>query len=70
VRKFTIEKLAEIIKMNELNSLIVIHMEVSCCSGLTYIAREAIAGSGAKLSFEDITLDLRGNVIKTENISK
>lgn len=70
MRKFTIEKLAEIIKINELNSLIVIHMEVLCCSGLTYIARETIAGSGAKLSFEDATIDLRGNVIKTENISK
>ena len=66
--RFYIEKLAEIIKMNELNSLTVIHMEVPCCSGLTYIAKEAIAGSGAKLSFEDITIDLRGNVTKTEKI--
>jgi len=68
--RFYIEKLADIIKINELNSLTVIHMEVPCCSGLTHIAKEAIAGSGAKLSFEDITVDLQGNVIKTENISK
>jgi Pyruvate/2-oxoacid:ferredoxin oxidoreductase delta subunit len=66
--RFYIEKLAEIIKMNELNSLTVIHMEVPCCSGLTYIAKEAIAGSGAKMSFEDITIGLRGNVTKTEKI--
>jgi Pyruvate/2-oxoacid:ferredoxin oxidoreductase delta subunit len=66
--RFYIEKLAEIIKMNELNSLTVIHMEVPCCSGLTHIAKEAIAGSGAKMSFEDITIDLRGNVTKTEKI--
>ena len=44
----------------------VIHMEVPCCSGLTYIAKEAIAGSGAKISFENITIDLQGNVEKTE----
>ena len=66
--RFYIEKLAEIIKMNELNSLTVIHMEVPCCSGLTHIAREAIAGSGKKLSFEDVTIDLHGNVVKTEAI--
>jgi len=64
-----IDKMAEIIKMNKLNSLTVIHMEVPCCSGLTHIAKEAIAGSGAKLSFEDVTIDLRGNVAKTETIN-
>jgi NAD-dependent dihydropyrimidine dehydrogenase PreA subunit len=67
---FYIEKLAEIITINEINSLTVIHMEVPCCSGLTHIAKEAIAGSRVKLSFEDITIDLRGNVVKTENINK
>ena len=66
--RFYIEKLAEIIKINKLNSLTVIHMEVPCCSGLTHIAKEAIAGSGVKLSFEDVTIDLRGNVTRTETI--
>jgi NAD-dependent dihydropyrimidine dehydrogenase PreA subunit len=66
---FYIDKLAEIVKMNELNSLTVIHMEVPCCSGLTYIAKEAIASSGVKLSFEDVTIDLRGNVAKTETVN-
>ena len=66
--RFYIEKLAEIVKINTLNSLTVVHMEVPCCSGLSHIAKEAIAGSGVKLSFEDITIDLRGNVIKTETI--
>jgi len=66
--RFYIEKLAEIIRINQLNSLTVIHMEVPCCSGLTRIAKEAIVGSGVKSSFEDITIDLRGNVTKTETI--
>jgi len=69
--RFYIEKLAQILKANKLNSLTVIHMEVPCCSGLTHIAKEAIAKGEAKLSFfEDITIDLRGNVIKTETINK
>jgi hypothetical protein len=40
-------------------------MEVPCCSGLTHIARQAIAASGANISFEDITIDLRGNIKET-----
>ena len=47
--QFYIEKLTEIIRINKLSSLTVIHMEVPCCSGLTHIAKEAIAGSGVKL---------------------
>jgi len=66
--RFYVEKLTEIIRINELSSLTVIHMEVPCCWGLTHIAKEAIAGSGVKLSFEDVTIDLRGNVTKTETI--
>ena len=46
----------------------VIHMEVPCCSGLTRIAREALARSGVKISFEDVTVSLQGNVGKTETI--
>jgi len=65
---FYIEKLTQIVKLNRLNSLTVVHMEVPCCSGLTNIAKEAIAGSGVNLSFEDVIIDLRGNVIKTETI--
>jgi len=66
--EFYIEKLATILKANQLNSLTVIHMEVPCCFGLTHIAREAIAHSGIKMSFKDVTIDLRGNVNKTETI--
>ncbi len=68
--QFYIEKLAQIIKINELNSLTVIHMEVPCCSGLTYIAQEATVHSGVKMPFEDITIDLQGNVIKSEMANK
>jgi len=68
--QFYVEKLAQILKTNKLNSLTVIHMEVPCCSGLTYIAKEAVIHSRVKLSFEDITIDLRGNMIKTEMIDK
>ena len=67
---FYIEKLATILKSNKLNSLTVLHMEVPCCSGLTHIARQAVAGSGVDIAFEDVTIALDGNVIKRETISE
>jgi hypothetical protein len=66
--QFYIEKLTAILQANKLNSLTVIHMEVPCCSGLTYIAREAIATSNIEMTFEDVTIDLQGNVCRTETI--
>jgi len=66
--EFYIEKLATILKSHKLDSLTVIHMEVPCCFGLTHIARQAITRSGSKMSFEDVTIDLQGNVCKTEII--
>lgn len=65
---FYVEKLAEILKVSNINSLTVVHMEVPCCSGLTHIATEAIANAGFKRAFEDITIDLRGNVISSETL--
>ena len=66
--QFYIEKLAEIIRINGLNSLTVIHMEVPCCFGLTHIAREAIARSGIELAFKDVTVSLQGNVNETKRV--
>jgi NAD-dependent dihydropyrimidine dehydrogenase PreA subunit len=66
--QFYIEKLAAILQANKLNSLTVIHMEVPCCSGLTHIARQAIAQSNTDMTFEDVTIDLHGNVCRTETV--
>ena len=63
-----IDKLATILQTNNLNSLTVIHMEVPCCSGLTYMARQAIARSNIEISFEDVTIDLQGHVSRTDTI--
>jgi NAD-dependent dihydropyrimidine dehydrogenase PreA subunit len=66
--KFYIEKFSDILNNNKLNTLTVIHMMVPCCSGLTYIAREAVKLSGSSLEFEDVTIDLHGEVVNTETI--
>ena len=66
---FYIEKLAQILTINKLNSLTVIHMEVPCCSGLTHIAKEAVAQANVSLPFKDITIALDGSVKNTDTIS-
>jgi len=65
---FYIDKLAEILSVAALNSLTVVHMEVPCCSGLTNIAKQALAKTPTLQTFKDITIDLRGNLTKTETI--
>ena len=66
--EFYIEKLADILRANTIRSLTVVHMEVPCCSGLTRVAREAIARSGRAMGFEDVTVSLRGDVIRSEMV--
>lgn len=65
---FHIEKLAAVLRANNLKSLTVVHMEVPCCFGLTHIARKAIDRSGANIPFEDVTIDLQGNISKSETM--
>lgn len=68
-KEFYIDKLASIIEVSNLKSLKVIHMEVPCCSGLTEIARQAISKNKIALKFEDVTIDLQGNICRREVIN-
>ncbi len=61
-----VEKLTQILRSNNIRSLMVVHMEVPCCFGLTHIAREAIARNGKVMNFLDITVSLRGSMIRSE----
>ena len=63
-----IDKLAEIIKINDLKSLTVVHMVVPCCSGLVHTVKEAIRISGKSLGYTDITIDLDGTIKQTVEV--
>jgi Pyruvate/2-oxoacid:ferredoxin oxidoreductase delta subunit len=54
-----LEKLAEIIRRNDIRSLTVAVMEVPCCQGLVRLVRQALRDSGKKapVSVEVITID-------------
>jgi Pyruvate/2-oxoacid:ferredoxin oxidoreductase delta subunit len=66
---FYVDKLADILRSNTVCSLTVVHMEVPCCSGLTRIAREASLRAATGMPFEDVTIGLRGDVIRRETVN-
>ncbi len=56
------EKLGQIFKNNDIKSVNYAHMEVPCCFGLFPIIKEAIAGSGKDIPFNDITVTVKGEI--------
>lgn len=60
---YYIEKLTDILNRSSVNSLTVIHMEVPCCSGLTYIASRAIGLSGKGVPLSDVTITVQGEAM-------
>ena len=57
------EKLTEIIGGNEIASITVCRMEVPCCGGLEYFARQALEASGKHIPLQVITFSLNGNIL-------
>ena len=56
------EKLTQILRQNNIRSVTVLQMEVPCCSGITQLARDAVASSGKDIPFESVTITLDGQV--------
>jgi NAD-dependent dihydropyrimidine dehydrogenase PreA subunit len=57
-----VEKLAEIIKQNDLRSLSVAIMTVPCCSGLWLMVQEAVELAGSGIRPERIVVGIDGNI--------
>jgi Pyruvate/2-oxoacid:ferredoxin oxidoreductase delta subunit len=55
-------KLADILSHSDIRSLIVVHMEVPCCSGLAQMAKQAIRLSGKGIPFKEQTIGIEGDV--------
>jgi ferredoxin len=56
------KKLAAILRQAKPRSLTVVHMEVPCCSGLTYMAEQAVRLSGCNVPVRDVTIGVLGEV--------
>lgn len=57
------EKLAEIIKNNDIKSVTVVRMEVPCCGGLELAARKALQASGKFIPWQVVTLSADGRIL-------
>ena len=60
---YYIEKLTELLRQSSVNSLTVVHMEVPCCSGLSFIASRAVQASGKDIPVSDVTISIQGEVL-------
>ncbi len=57
------EKLAEILKRNEIRSVTLVRMEVPCCGGLQRAAEKALGVSGKQIPFRVVTVSCRGKIL-------
>ena len=62
------QKLSEIIKENDLESITVLRMEVPCCGGIAAAAKTARDKSGIEIPVKVITISLEGEVLKREYV--
>lgn len=58
--RFYQEKLAELFRVNNLRSIMVLRMEVPCCGGIVMAARQALAASGKDIPFHEVTISISG----------
>jgi NAD-dependent dihydropyrimidine dehydrogenase PreA subunit len=55
-------KLADLLGRNQVRSVTVIRMEVPCCGGLSWAAREGLARSGRQVPLRDVVIGVDGAV--------
>lgn len=58
------EKLAEILRNNNIVSVMVTRMEVPCCGGLVMAVKKSIESSGKNIPYNVITISVDGKVLK------
>jgi len=56
-----VDKLVAMITQSNIKSLTVVHMEVPCCNGLIFMARQAIEKSGRDIPFDTVCIGIRGD---------
>ena len=57
------EKLTEIIRENDIESVTIVRMEVPCCGGLEYAAKTALQNSGKFIPWQVVTISIDGKMI-------
>ena len=57
------QKLAEILKNNDIRSITVVRMQVPCCGGMTYAVRRALEDSGKDIPCRVVVISPRGEIV-------
>lgn len=60
---FYVDRLTEIFKDSDVRSVRVVHMEVPCCSGLTWATEKALTASGKQMPLSEVTISTKGEKI-------
>lgn len=60
---YYIEKLTEIFRINNLNSITIAYMEVPCCSGIVRAVEIALSNSGKDIPVNKIKIGINGQII-------
>jgi Pyruvate/2-oxoacid:ferredoxin oxidoreductase delta subunit len=60
-------KLAEIFRTANLNSLTIVNMEAPCCFGLKRLVEEAMELSGTHIPLHQITISIKGEILSESN---
>ncbi len=58
------QKLTAILSGNDIKSVTVVRMEVPCCGGIEFAAKQAIEKSGKHLPMEIVTISINGEILK------
>ena len=59
------EKLTQILRDNDIQSVTVVRMEVPCCGGLTHAVKTALQNSGKFLPWQVVTISTDGRILDT-----
>lgn len=57
------EKLTEIIRRNDIQSVTIVRMEVPCCGGLEMATKKALQGSGKFIPWQVATISIDGRIL-------
>ena len=57
-----LKKLTDILSHSSVTSLTVVHMEVPCCSGLVFMAKQALQLAGKDIPLKEITISIKGDL--------
>ena len=57
------EKLTEILRNNNIQSLTIVRMEVPCCGGLELAAKKALQASGKFIPWQVVTISVDGKIL-------